>query len=109
MFRFCFAFWENALHLGQSQRQPTDGLSQKLRIREDSFLLSPLQLTSGDLMKYGCALVVRRAVVSKWVHLSQMHQEAILSLAVKGDALTCGFVFVGFSTDCKFQKRYDAN
>lgn len=54
-------------HLGQSQRQLTDGLSQELCVHRERFVL--LQLTSGDLIKHGRALVVGGAVVPEWVHL----------------------------------------
>lgn len=56
-------------HLGQSQRQLTDGLSQELCVHRERFVAPPLQPTSGDHIKHGRALVVGGAVVPEWVHL----------------------------------------
>ncbi len=74
-------------HLGQSQRQLTDGISQELCVCRDRCVASPLEQTSGDLEKHGRALVMGRAVVPKGINLFQMHQELILLLTVEGDSL----------------------
>lgn len=65
---------ELLLHLGQSQRQLTDGISHELCVQWGWCVDPPPQQTPGDLIKRGCALVVGGAVVPKRVHFCQMHQ-----------------------------------
>lgn len=74
------------LHLGQGQRQLTDGLVQP-RVRRRGRAAPPLQPLPGHLVENGRALVVGRAVVSEGIHFGEAQQDAALQLRVEGEPL----------------------
>ena len=72
----------------------------------DHSVTSPYQLLSGNLIKDGCALVMRRTVVSDWVHFRQAQEEVILLLAVKGDPLVRSAILVALGS---YSKTYSGD
>lgn len=73
-------------HLGQRQIELADGISQSLHVQLLE-LLTASQLPSGRPVKYGRALVVRRAVVPEWVDFCQLQLQVAPQLAVESDAV----------------------